>query len=288
MGPTGWLAYSTTYTATVTPGVTDVAGNALEAPVVWSFTTGPVCSPYTDPATGMEFVWVEGGTFQMGDTFGDCAAYGRCGYEQPVHEVTLTRGYYLGKTEVTQAQWAAVMGSNPSYFQPSNGYPSCPTCPVEQVSWNDIQAFVTTLNASTGKSYRLPTEAEWEYAAASGSAQARAAKQKYAGTSDTAALGDYAWYSDNAGSQTHPVGGKLANGLGLYDMSGNVWEWVQDSWSYYSASPVTDPLVQGGSYRVLRGGSWLYYADYERVAYRDYNNPDFRYFSIGFGLALSP
>ena len=207
--PTGWLAYSTTYRAMVPTRATDATGNPLLSPVVWSFTTTALPPPYTDPVTGMEFVWVDGGTFQMGDTFGDCNSCGTSSYEQPVHEVTLPRGYYLGKTEVTQGQWQAVTGTNPSNFQPPNGYASCPTCPVEWVSWNDIQMFLTTLNASTGKGYRLPTEAKWEYAAAFDSAQAPATKQKYAGRSDTAALVDYAWYGDNSGSQTHPAGGKL-------------------------------------------------------------------------------
>ncbi|MBI5445809.1 MAG: formylglycine-generating enzyme family protein [Deltaproteobacteria bacterium] len=224
----------------------------------------------------MEFVWVSAGTFQMGDTFGD-------GYsdEYPVHTVTLTKGFYLGKYEVTQAQWQAVMGSNPSNFQPPN-YPDCPTCPVETVSWDEVQDFIATLNARTGKAYRLPTEAEWEYSASYGSP-----KQKYAGTSDDARLGEYAWYWENSGSVTHPVGEKLPNELGLHDMSGNVWEWVQDWYGAYPAGGQTDPTGPvTGSYRVVRGGCWIRDPWYLRSAYRHINWPGYGNLGIGLRLVL--
>ncbi|MHB8762963.1 MAG: formylglycine-generating enzyme family protein, partial [Deferrisomatales bacterium] len=257
----------------------NAAGEGPLSPTVFA-SPAPDQPDYTDPTTGMQFVYVPPGTFQMGDTFGDCARYGWCGYEQPVHTVTLTRGYYLGKTEVTQAQWQAVMGSNPSYFQPSRGYPACPTCPVEQVSWNDIQVFVANLNAQTGRAYRLPTEAEWEYAAKGGP---YSQGYKYAGSNNVDEVGS------NRGSVygTHPVGQKLPNELGLYDMSGNVWEWVQDWWGTYSAAAQTDPTgPTTGSRRVFRGGSWLDDPWFLRSAFRLDRWPGDRSNLIGLRLVL--
>ncbi|MEW6487974.1 MAG: SUMF1/EgtB/PvdO family nonheme iron enzyme [Thermodesulfobacteriota bacterium] len=248
------------------------------ATAIADFTVSAVDQPdYTDPLTGMEFVYVPPGMFQMGDTFGD----GSDG-ERPVHTVTLTRGFYVGKYEVTQAQWQAVMGSNPSYFQPSRGYPACPTCPVEYVSWNDIQVFLTTLNAQTGRAYRLPTEAEWEYAARGGP---YSQGYRYAGSNNVDEVG---WHWYNRGSvYTHPVGRKLPNELGLYDMSGNVWEWVQDWWGYYSAGAQTDPTGPAtGSNRVFRGGGWGSYPWGLRSAIRSYYWPDNRYYTLGLRLVL--
>jgi len=182
---------------------------------------------------------VPGGCFQMGDTFGDGDKD-----EKPVHEVCLD-GFLMGKFEVTQGLWQAVMAENPAYFKKGPGYP------VETVSWEDVQIFLKALNAKTGKSFRLPTEAEWEYACRSGGKQ-----QKYCGGENRDVL---AWYKDNSGEMTHPVGQKAANGLGLYDMSGNVWEWVQDWYDkgYYGKSPGQNPTgASSGSGRDLRGGSW--------------------------------
>ncbi len=205
-----------------------------------------------DPATGMEFVFVKGGCYQMGDTFGDGDSD-----EKPVHKVCVD-DFYMGKYEVTQGQWKAIMGSNPSYFKNCGD-----NCPVEQVSWNDIQDFIRKLNSKTKNNpqapfvkgeFELPTEAEWEYAAKSGGKS-----EKWAGTSNESELGDYAWYDKNSGSKTHPVGQKKPNGLGLYDMSGNVWEWVNDWYDkdYYKNSPRNNPAgPNSGPYRVLRGGSW--------------------------------
>ncbi|HUV08617.1 MAG TPA: SUMF1/EgtB/PvdO family nonheme iron enzyme, partial [Spirochaetia bacterium] len=166
----------------------------------------------TDPIKAIDFVLIKGGCFQRGDTFGD----GRAD-EKPVRTVCVD-DFYIGKYEVTQSQWQSVMGNNPSFFKKCGE-----KCPVEQVSWNDIQEFITKLNTKTGKKYRLPTEAEWEYAARSGGR-----KEKYAGTSSDIELGKYAWYSANSGGSIHPSGQKQPNGLGLYDMTGNAWEWCQD------------------------------------------------------------
>lgn len=224
---------------------------------------------YTDPETGMEFVFVKGGCYQMGDTFGDGESD-----EKPVHEVCVD-DYYIGKYEVTQGQWKSIRGNNPSYFS------SCgDNCPVEQVSWNDIQDYIRSLNQRTGNTYRLPTEAEWEYAARSGGKS-----EKYSGGND---LDSVAWYDSNSAKQTHIVGQKRPNGLGIYDMTGNVWEWCQDWYggSYYASSPKDNPQGAGsGSYRVLRGGSWSNLAKFARLAIRNKNNPDYRDYRNGFRLA---
>ncbi|MFM7311357.1 MAG: formylglycine-generating enzyme family protein, partial [Flavobacteriales bacterium] len=184
-----------------------------------------------------EMVFVKGGTFQMGSSNGEED-------ERPVHQVTLS-SFHIGKYEVTQAQWREVMGTNPSYFK------KCDQCPVEQVSWYDVQDFITELNTKTGKQYRLPTEAEWEFAARGG------LKSKGYTYSGSNTVKDVAWMVDNAGSKTHPVGQKQANELGIYDMTGNVWEWCADWYGAYSAANANNPKgpSSGGS-RVLRGGSW--------------------------------
>lgn len=206
----------------------------------------------------------------MGDTFGDGSSD-----EKPVHEVCVD-DLYMGKYEVTQKQWQDIMGNNPSYFK------NCDNCPVEQVSWNDIQEYINKLNSKTGKKYRLPTEAEWEYAARSGGKN-----EKYSGGND---LDSVAWYSNNSGSKTHPVGQKQPNGLGLYDMSGNVWERVQDWYDsgYYKNSPKNNPRgPDSGRYRALRGGSGNNRPRYARAAVRDRNSPDDRDYYSGFRL-VSP
>jgi formylglycine-generating enzyme required for sulfatase activity len=239
----------------------------LRAGVDWELaTTGDV---FTDSATGMQMVFVKGGCYQMGDTFGDGYAN-----EKPVHEVCVN-DFYIGKYEVTQGQWQRIMGNNPSYYKNCGD-----NCPVEQVSWNDIQQFIQRLNNQSGKQYRLPTEAEWEYAARSGGKS-----EKYAGGNDVDAV---AWYDGNSGRETHPVGQKQPNGLGLYDMSGNVWEWCSDWYGekYYGQSFRDNPDgPSSGSYRVLRGGSWNGEPRGGRVAYRVRYNPGGRYGSHGFRLA---
>jgi formylglycine-generating enzyme len=199
--------------------------------------------PNADPVTGMEFVFVKGGCYQMGDRFN---VYKNA----PVHKVCVS-DFYLGRYEVTQGQWEKVMGKskNPS------SYKKCgPDCPVDSISWNDAQEFIKKLNAASGKQYRLPTEAEWEYAARSGGKD-----ETWAGTSDETRLGEYAWYYKNSGQTTHKVGLKKPNGLGLYDMTGNVGEWCQDWFklSYYENSPKDNPKgPDDGENRVQRGGSW--------------------------------
>ena len=221
----------------------------------------------------IEMVWVSGGTFTMGAT----SEQGSDAYdsEKPAHSVTLS-GYYIGKYEVTQKLWKAVMGNNPSYFKGDN-------LPVERVSWNDVQEFIRELNQLTGKSYRLPTEAEWEYAARGGS---NSRGYKYSGSDN---VGSVAWYYENSGSTTHPVGSKSPNELGIYDMSGNVSEWCQDRWArnYYSSSPQRNPQgPASGSNRVCRGGGWGYFARFCRVSSRDYYSPGDGYSFLGFRLVL--
>jgi formylglycine-generating enzyme required for sulfatase activity len=198
---------------------------------------------------GMRFMGVPAGSFQMGSTNGEA--------DEIVHMVTISRGFYMGRTEVTQAQWRAVMGNNPSEFK------DCDNCPVDTVSWNDVQAFLGKLNARGEGAYRLPTEAEWEYAARAGTTG------DYAASPD-----DVAWYKSNSGSRPNPVGAKQPNAWGLYDMHGNVYEWVQDWYGEYPRSAVTD---QGGAAsgedRVIRGGSYLDSARYIRSAFRRFNTP---------------
>ena len=217
-------------------------------------------------------VYVSGGTFMMGAT----SEQGSDAYddEKPTHSVTLS-SFYLCKYEVTQALWRAVMGGNPSYFKGDN-------LPVEQVSWNDCQTFISRLNNLTAKNFRLPTEAEWEYAARGG---IRSRGYKYSGSN---VLSDVAWFDDNSGNKTHPVGTKSPNELGLYDMSGNVWEWCSDWYGTYSSSSQTNPAgPSSGSFRVRRGGGWFSGAWGCRSSSRGSHSPGYRDYYRGFRLALS-
>ena len=223
--------------------------------------------------TGKGMVFVKGGCFEMGDTFekGD-----RFSFEHPVHEVCLD-DFNIGKYEVTQKEWTGVMGKNPSYFK------GCDNCPVEDVSWEDIQKFIGKLKQMTGKNYRLPTEAEWEYAARSGGK-----KEKYSGGDD---IDSFAWYDGNSGGKPHPVGQKQANGLGLYDMSGNVGEWVSDRFDsdYYKNSPKDNPKGPSwGGHRTLRGGSYDENSKDSRVSKRGAYEQVNGIYYYGFRLALSP
>jgi formylglycine-generating enzyme required for sulfatase activity len=222
-------------------------------------------------ALNLQMVAVQGGTFTMGGT----SEQGSDAHsdEKPTHQVTLSN-YYIGKYPVTQRQWIAIMGSNPSYFKGDN-------LPVEGVSYGDIQEFIRKLNAITGKRYRLPTESEWEYAARGGS---HSRHYKYSGSNN---VNDVAWYRDNS-NKTLPVRRKQANELGIFDMSGNVWEWCSDWFEPYTSTPKTNPTGPStGSYRVNRGGSWYSLATYVRVSSRITNMPDNRDDYIGFRLACS-
>ena len=222
---------------------------------------------FTVKGVTFTMIAVEGGTFQMGATSENYSD------ERPVHSVTLS-DYYIGETEVTQELWQAVMGTNPSYFKGSNK-------PVEYVSWNDCYTFIEKLNQLTGKNFRLPTEAEWEYAARGGN---KSQGYKYSGSNT---IGNVAWYTDNSGGKTHDVKTKQANELGIYDMSGNVWEWCQDRYGSYSSGSQTNPTgPASGSSRVFRGGSWGDSARYCRVSNRDYYNPANRRNTFGFRLIL--
>jgi formylglycine-generating enzyme required for sulfatase activity len=239
-----------------------------------------------DTATQIEFVLIPPGSFQMG-----CSAsqqWGCNSSESPVHTVTLTNAFYMGRYEVTQAQWQARMGSNPSYFQSaSTQVPAAevPNRPVELVSWNTIQGFLT----QTGM--RLPTEAEWEYAYRAGTTTAFHGFTGYlSGTNDDSLLGNIAWFSSNSNSQTRPVGGKLGNGYGLHDMSGNVYEWVNDRFSSYSSGAQTNPSGPAtGSGRVFRGGSCYNSSYYCRASGRSNSGPgSFIYNYVGFRAARTP
>ena len=243
------------------------------------FTVSTGTQTITVNGVSFTMIAVQGGTFTMGATSeqGSDADSG----EYPTHKVTLS-DYMIGETEVTQELWKAVMGTNPSYFSGTN-------LPVEGVSWEDCQNFIAELNAMTGKKFRLPTEAEWEYAARGGN---KSNGFKYSGSGS---IDKVAWYTDNSGSRTHPVKQKQANELGIYDMSGNVWEWCQDWYGSYSSSAQTNPTGPStGSYRVFRGGSWYNNARYCRVSFRnyytptftDYITPTFNYNNLGLRLAL--
>jgi formylglycine-generating enzyme required for sulfatase activity len=225
--------------------------------------------------TGLEMVSVQGGTFTMGCTEeqgGDCDSD-----EKPAHSVTVGN-FQIGKFEVTQRQWKEIMGAdnNPSYLKGDDR-------PVEQVSWNDVQKFIKALNQKTGKKYRLPTEAEWEYAARGGN---KSKGNKYSGSNN---LDEVAWYDGNSGRKTNDVGTKSPNELGIYDMSGNVSEWVSDWYGDYSSGAQTNPAgPSSGSHRVLRGGGWISDAVSCRVSDRNDYSPDSWNDDVGFRLVLSP
>lgn len=230
----------------------------------------PAGKVFKDCADCPEMVVVPAGSFDMGSNGGE-------ENEKPVHRVTIKRAFAIGKTEVTQAQWKAIMGNNPAK------YGACgDNCPVEQVSWDDAQEFIEALNEKTGKNYRLPSEAEWEYACRAGG------QHTYCGGDDMNSVG---WYgglatpAGNSGKSTNPVGTKQPNAWGLYDMSGNVWEWVQDSYhESYEGAPADGSAweEESATLRVPRGGSWSYL---QPAAKRGGSETDFRYGTIGFRLA---
>ncbi len=220
----------------------------------------------------IDMVKVEAGTFMMGAT---SEMQNPWDDEKPVREVILTNDYYIGKYEVTQSLWQAVMGTNPSYFKGDN-------LPVEQVSWDNCLEFISKLNSLTGRKFRLPTEAEWEYAARGGK---KSRGYQYSGSFN---ISDVAWYNGNSGNKIHPIGMKQANELGVYDMSGNVNEWCQDWYGSYVSSSQTNPLgANSGSFRVCRGGSWYFGTVNCRSSFRSRGNPDTRSRYLGFRLVLS-
>ena len=267
----------------VQPGNRKIVWNMLQDAAEWEVARARFKimakddSRLTFTANGISFtmVAVQGGTFTMGCTAeqgSDCESD-----ESPSHSVSLS-DYYIGQTEVTQGLWKAVMRSNPSNFKKGDSYP------VEMVSWNDCQDFIQRLNSLLssqlgGKRFALPTEAQWEYAARGGK---KSSGYKYAGSN---ILTNVAWYTDNSGSSTHPVAEKSPNELGLYDMSGNVWEWCQDWYGSYSSSAQSNPSgAASGSYRVLRGGSWFLNARLCRVSNRNRNTPARRFGNGGLRL----
>ena len=226
---------------------------------------------FTVNGVSFKMIRVDGGTFTMGATSEqENDAYDD---EKPTHQVTLS-SYYIGETEVTQELWQAVMGSNPSYFCGAK-------MPVEQVTWDNCQEFIHTLNKLIGQSFRLPTEPEWEFAARGGN---ESYGYKYAGNN---IIDNVAWYYENSNERTHEVATKAANELGLYDMSGNVWEWCQDLYCSYSSSSQPNPIGPSSSdNRVLRGGSWFDFAGICRVSNRDSGDPSLRNINLGLRLAL--
>ena len=224
----------------------------------------------------IEMVFVEGDTFMMGSPDHDKDAYDQ---EKPQHAVQVP-SFYMGKYQVTQALWKAIMGNNPSYFKGD-------LRPVERVSWNDTKEFLTKINHQMGQSFRLPTEAEWEFAAKGG---IKSEGYLYSGSDKLRQVG---WYRENSGRETHVVGELMANELGIYDMSGNVWEWCEDDWyDHYRKAPNDGSARVGrlwrGAYRVIRGGSYFSYAVRCRATNRDRFTPGNRNDSLGFRLALSP
>ncbi|NLH93406.1 MAG: formylglycine-generating enzyme family protein [Candidatus Cloacimonetes bacterium] len=246
-----------------------------QEPEGWQFKLSAITFP-------KNMVFVEGGSFQMGSNDGDSD-------EKPAHQVRVS-SFWIGKYEVTQKEWKEVMGSNPSYWKDDK-------LPVEQISWYDAVDYCNKRSLKEGlrpcysgsgnsitcdwnaNGYRLPTEAEWEYAALGG---VKRKGYKYSGSS---IISSVAWYDGNSGNKTHEVGTKAANELGIYDMSGNVWEWCWNWYdsAYYTLSPDLDPRGAGlGSYRSLRGGSWYFKDSYCRISNRNGSDPDFRSFNHGF------
>ena len=265
---------------TATPVLSYVPDNLDFVPMGdGAVSSGRVATPsgrtYTVPSINYKMVYISPGTFMMGSPSNEP----KRDSDEKQHRFTLTKGFYIGITEVTQGQWRKIMGNNPSRFIRDN-------LPVEMVSWNDCREFIRKLNSKEGGSkYRLPTEAEWEYACRAGS------KTMFCFGDSDSRLGDYAWYSNNSSSKTHSVAQKKPNAWGLYDMHGNVWEWCEDSCDY-SGGVVTDtyrdgikdPLCNSGSNRMIRGGSWLYEARDCRSADRLSGTPGSRYDSLGFRL----
>jgi formylglycine-generating enzyme required for sulfatase activity len=250
------------------------------AGTAFSETKGPPKELTVDIGKGvkLDLVLIPAGAFMMGSPDSDKDAFPE-DEEKPQHRVRISKPFYLGKYLVTQEQWEAVTGSNPSHVKG-------PKKPVETVSWDDCQKFLKRLNDKVGGGkFQLPTEAQWEYACRAGS------KARYCFGDDEKQLGEYAWYGGNSGNTTHPVGEKKANRWGLFDMHGNVWQWCQDSWKdgYYKESPVDDPTgAATGSDRVGRGGSCGDPAGGCRSACRGYRGQADRDFTLGLRISLNP
>lgn len=245
-----------------------------------------LAQPYTIPSCAIKLNWVAPGQFKMGSPPDEA---GRSDDEGPQTDVTITRGFWLGVFPVTQEEWRAIAAR--ANLNPEPAFFRGPRLPVEQVSWNDCQTWLRELNTVEELAarlprdfhYRLPTEAEWEFACRAGS------KSRFHFGDADANLANYAWHSANANGQPHPVGEKKANAWGFHDMHGNVWEWCNDRYGPLPGRPVTDP--QGpplGLNRLLRGGSWGVQPSRCRSAYRVWNRPDYRDYTVGFRLALTP
>lgn len=234
---------------------------------------------FSSPTIGVKFILIPAGTFTMGSPLDELGRNN----DESQHKVVISRAFYLQTTEITQAQWEKIMGNNPSYFS------SCGSnCPVENVSWNDVQEFIRRLNKTEKtEKYRLPTEAEWEYAARAGKTTAFANGGIINTNCDyDSNLGLIGWYCDNSSKKTHPVAGKKPNDWGLFDMHGNVLEWVQDYYGDYPSKRVIDPTGPlSGIYRVNRGGTWAGFAISCRAAFRTYYPPNARV-NHGFGFRL--
>ena len=233
--------------------------------------TGPYPGAlWNDPLTGIDFVWVPAGSFMMGSVSGHWD-------EQPVHEVVVSQGYWISKYEVTQAQWERLMRYNPSRFKGANR-------PVEKVSWNNCRDFVSMLNRQSHTvEYASPTEAQWEYAARGGP---YSSGFSYAGSNDPR---EVAWCGENCGCSSHEVGQKKPNELGIYDMSGNVWEWTRDGRYFYSTAREVDPCMENDRYgRVCRGGGWNREGVYSRVTNRRKTPSRFAFSNIGVRLVVMP
>ena len=265
------------------PSMASSSTTSTSSNIIDSSTSGSIITIHVKDGINIEMVKVEAGSFNMGAT---PEMENPHEDEKPVHRVTLTNNYYIGKYEVTQKLWKAVMRSNPSYFKGDD-------LPVESVSWNDCQAFISKLNTLTGKHFRLPTEAEWEYAARGGS---KSRGYQYSGSN---VIDDVAWFDDNSSSKTHVVGEKLSNELGIFDMSGNVAEWCQGKFYQYAASPSCNPIGNVESFsldpsvaarsmfRMARGGSYAYWAKYSQLSSRSNYEPNSHSSNLGLRLALS-
>jgi formylglycine-generating enzyme required for sulfatase activity len=235
-----------------------------------------------DTATQIEMLLVPPGTYQRGCIMRsdrhDCTEY-----ELPVHQVTLVNSFYLGRYEMTQSQWMARTGENPSYFRPSNGYTNTDNSPVEQVSWSSAKAVLAAMGM------RLPTEAEWEFACRAGTQTPFHAAPGFPnGTTDDTQLGQIAWFNDNSSQRTRNVGLKSANSLGFHDMIGNVGEWVQDGYAAYSSAPQTNPFTPPNDFVISRGGSWVKSSVSDRSSSRMQVAPNALSNNIGIRVARSP